>query len=240
MPGAKPRSVGEGAVPLPPGTCRTIVLRVLRCGLLLLFGLQAGIANADWSGISLKIGDTDADWKFRDENREAQVSEISFQIEDRTNSGLAVGANIGYMDLRLVADTDIATRKFDGQFFGIYLRQDYSITDSLSLHGMFGFRYASGNESGDPNINSDISWSETGIEFGVGFRFVNLRIMPFVAWSNVDGDISDDEGTKIFELEDPLTQGIRFDLYVEQTAFVRLEFVDGSRRGGYLVFVRRY
>lgn len=240
MPGAKPRSVGEGAVPLPPGTCRAIVLRVLRCGLLLLFGLQAGIANADWSGISLKIGDTDADWKFRDENREAQVSEISFQIEDRTNSGLAVGANIGYMDLRLVADTDIATRKFDGQFFGIYLRQDYSITDNLSLHGIFGFRYATGDESGDSVINSDISWSETGLELGIGFRFVNLRIMPFVAWDSVDGDISGDVGTSVFELDDPVTQGIRFDLYVERTAFVRLEFVDGSRRGGYLVFARRY
>jgi hypothetical protein len=37
-----------------------------------------------------------------------------------------------------------------------------------------------------------------------------------------------------------LTRGIRFDLFVERTAFVRLEFVDGSRTGGYLVFVRRY
>jgi hypothetical protein len=214
-------------------------LRILRCGLLLL-GLQSGVANADWSGISLTIGDTDVGWKFRDENREAQISEISIQIEDRTDSGLAVGASIGYVDLRLVADTDIATRKFDGQFVGIYLRQDYAVTDKLSLHGIFGFRYASGNESGDVDINSDISWSETGLELGIGYRIVNLRIMPFAAWSNLDGDISDEDGTRIFELEDPLTQGIRFDLYVEQTAFVRLEFVDGSRRGGYLVFARRY
>ena len=240
MPGANPESAGGGAGRLPPDTRRVTALRVLRCGLLLLLGLQPGIANADWSGISLNIGDTDVDWKFRDENRKAQISEISFQIEDRTDSGLAVGANIGYMDLRVVADTDIATRKFGGQFFGIYLRQDYSITKNLSLHGIFGFRYASGNESGDPDISSDISWSETGLELGIGFRFVNVRIMPFAAWNNVDGDISGDDGTSVFELEDPLTRGIRFDLYVEQTAFVRLEFVDGSRSGGYLVFARRY
>jgi hypothetical protein len=64
--------------------------------------------------------------------------------------------------------------------------------------------------------------------------------MPFAAWSDVDGDISGGEGASVFELEDPVTRGIRFDLFVEHTAFVRLEFVDGSRSGGYLVFARRY
>jgi hypothetical protein len=240
MPGANSRSAGGGAGPLPRGARRLPALRILQCGLLLLLGLQTGIADAEWSGISLNIGDTDVDWKFRDETRTAQISEISFRIEDRTDSGLSVGAAIGYMDLRLVADTDFATRKYSGQYFGIYLRQDYSITDNLSLHGIFGFRYATGDESGDSVINSDVSWSETGLELGIGFRFVNLRIMPFVAWDSVDGDISGDDGTSVFELDDPVTQGIRFDLYVERTAFVRLEFVDGSRRGGYLVFARRY
>lgn len=209
-------------------------------GLLLLLGLLAGTANADWSGISLNLGNTDADWKFRDENREAQISEISFQIEERTDSGLSVGASIGYMDLRVVGDTDIASRKFDGQFFGVYLRQDYSITDNMSLHGIFGFRYSSGNESGNSELDSNIDWTETGVELGIGFRFANLRIMPFAGWSDVDGDISGDDGTSVFELEDPVTHGIRFDLFVEQTAFVRLEFVDGGRSGGYLVFARRY
>lgn len=216
-------------------------IQALRClGLLLLLGLQSGNANAEWTGVSLNLGNTDVDWEFRDETREAQISELSFQIEERTASGLAVGASIGYMDLRVVADTDIATRKFDGQFLGIYLRQDYPVTDNMSLHGGFGFRYSSGNESGDSDIDSDIDWTETGFEFGIGFRVVNLRIMPFVAWSDVDGDISGEGGTSIFELEDPLTRGIRFDLFVERTAFVRLEFVDGSRTGGYLVFARRY
>jgi hypothetical protein len=239
MQGLNSRSVG-GADALPPRIRRVRALPVLRCGLLLLLGLHCGNAGAEWSGISLNLGNTDVDWAFRDENREAQISEISFQIEDRTSSGLAVGANIGYMDLRVVADTDIATRKFDGQFVGIYLRQDYSITDNLSLHGIFGFRYSSGNESGDSDIDSDIDWTETGVELGIGFRFVNLRIMPFAAWSDVDGDISGEDGTSVFELEDPLTTGIRFDLFVEPTAFVRLEFVDGNRTGGYLVFARRY
>ena len=239
MPGANLRFADEGRT-LAAASRRATAFRVLQCALLLLLGLQTGIAEADWSGISLHIGDTDVDWKFRDETRTAQTSEISFRIEDRTDSGLAIGANIGYMDLRLVADTDIATRKFSGQFFGIYLRQDYSITDNLSLHGIFGFRYATGNENGESDINSDISWSETGLELGIGFRFANLRIMPFVGWDTVDGDISGDDATSVFELEEPVTRGIRFDLYVEQTAFVRLEFVDGSRKGGYLVFARRY
>jgi len=242
MPGANPRSANGGAGHSIRQFRGTTIVDALRYfGLLLLLTLQAGIANAEWSGISLNLGNSDVDWKFRDEVREAQISEISFQIEDRTDSGLSVGANIGYMDLRVVADTDIATRKFNGQFVGIYLRQDYSITENMSLHGIFGFRYSSGNESGDSDIDSDIDWTETGFEFGIGFRFVNLRIMPFAAWSDVDGDISGGgDGTSIFELEDPLTRGIRFDLFVERTAFVRLEFVDGSRTGVYLVFARRY
>ncbi|MCP4410427.1 MAG: hypothetical protein GY807_22320, partial [Gammaproteobacteria bacterium] len=52
------------------------------------------------TGISFEVGNYDSDWEFKRDNREAQISEISFQIEDKTESGLTVGASIGYVDLR--------------------------------------------------------------------------------------------------------------------------------------------
>ena len=70
-------------------------------------------------------------------------------------------------------------------------------------------------------------------------RAIRLRIAPYAIYQDVDGDISGG-GTEVFEPDEPLTQGVRFDYFVEDTAFVRFEFVAGGRSGGYLSFVRRY
>lgn len=207
-------------------------------GLMLVF--TPGSASAEWTGISLDIANTDTDWKFRNETREASNSEISFQIEERTAGGLTVGAAIGYFDMRLLGPTAAETAKFDGQYFAILLRQDFAMTPRWSLHGGIGFKYASGTESGIAVDGADIDWTETDAELGIGFRVANLRVMPFAAWSEVDGDVSDSGGTAVFSMNQPDIQGIRFDLFTEQTAFVRLEFVSGGRTGGTLVFARRY
>ena len=214
--------------------------RALLAGLLLLLALQPGSASAEWTGVTLDLSNLDSDWDFRGETRESRNSQLQFSIEERTASGLAIGVAIGYFDMRLVSPSDADTLKFDGQYFGIYLRHDYAMTDSLSLHSGLGFKYASGSESGSSEDAAEVDWTETDVEIGIGIRVANLRIMPFAAWSDVDGDISDDNGTSVFSLEQPDTQGIRFDLYVEQTAFVRIELVTGSRTGGTLVFARRY
>ncbi len=214
------------------------VLRGIAVGLLL--ALHSGDASAEWTGISLDLANTDSDWNFGGEIRRASISEISFRIEERTASGLAVGAAIGYFDMRLLGTTPAETAKFDGQYFGVFLRQDFALTPRLSLHGGIGFKYASGTESGTEADGADIDWTETDAELGIGIRVGNLRIMPFAAWSEIDGDTSDSSGTNVFSLDRPDTQGIRFDLYTEQTAFVRLEFVTGSRSGGKLIFARRY
>ena len=208
--------------------------------LLLLLVFHSGIAGAEWTGVTLDLANTDSDWKYRNQVREARNSELSFSIEERTASGLAIGARIGYFDMRLVAPDDTETLKFDGQYFGIYLRHDLAIAERLSLHSGLGLKYASGTESGDAEDQAEIDWTETDVEIGIGIRAGNLRIMPFAAWNHVDGDISDENGTSVFDLVQSDTQGIRFDLYVEQTAFVRLELVTGSRSGGTLVFARRY
>jgi hypothetical protein len=82
---------------IPAGT--GILCLAARLSLLPLLFFSS-LAVADWTGVSFEIGNYDADWEFERDTREAQVSEISFQIEERTGSGLAVGASIGYFDLR--------------------------------------------------------------------------------------------------------------------------------------------
>ncbi len=231
------------AASLGSGDCRRFGhadLRAAAACLLLLLALRPGNASAEWTGISMDFANNTSDWKFRSETRQARNSEFQFSIEERTASGLAVGVAIGYFDMRLAGSTDLETIKFDGQYFRIYLRQDYAMTDKLSLHGGLGFKYASGTESGSAEERPSIDWNETDVEIGIGFLLGNLRVMPFAAWNDVDGDISGAAGTSTFGLERPDTLGIRFDLFVERTAFVGLELTSGSHSGGKLMFVRRY
>jgi hypothetical protein len=193
------------------------------------------------SGISFDIGNYDSDWGFGRETREAQISEISINIEDKTESNLTVGASIGYFDLRVVADSDSTAenRKFDGEFLGIYLRQPWQMSDKISLHGAFSIRYATGNESGEDDERAEIDWTESVFELGLSLRFGNLRIQPYTAYHDIDGDISDDI-TDVFEMDEALVHGLRFDYFVESTAFIRFEFFSDGQQGGYLSFVRRY
>jgi len=215
-------------------------LLVLRFSLLLLL-CYSGLANAQWTGVSLEIGNFDSDWDFGRDTREAQISEINFQIEEKTESNLTVGASIGYVDLRVVAASDSAaeTRKFDGEFISVYLRQPLRINDTISLHGAFSFRYTTGNESGDADERAGIDWTQSVFELGLSLRFRNFRIVPYAAYHDIDGDISDDI-TDVFEMDEALIRGLRFDYFIEDTAFIRFEFVSGGQEGGYLSFVRRY
>ncbi|MDH3388610.1 MAG: hypothetical protein OEN02_11955, partial [Gammaproteobacteria bacterium] len=172
-------------------------MSAVRFSFLLPLCLYSGLANAFWTGVSMEIGNYDADWVFAGDRREAQITTINFQIEEKTTSELRVGATIGYLDLRLVADTAADTKKFSGQYIGVYLRQPAHITDSLSLHGQLSFRYNSGNENGT-DIRTDIDWAESSLLLGLSLRISNLRIMPFALYQDIDGDINDDDATLIF------------------------------------------
>ena len=212
----------------------------LRFSLLLLL-CYSGLVNAQWTGVALELGNFDSDWEFENDTREAQISEISFQIEEKTASNLTVGATFGYVDLRVVVDSDSAaqTRKFDGEFIGIYLRQPFRINDNISLHGAFSIRYTSGRESGADDDRAEIDWTQSVFELGVSLRYANLRITAYTAYHDIDGDINADS-TDVFEMDETLSHGLRFDYFVEKTAFIRFEFVSGGFEGGYIHFVRRY
>lgn len=199
-------------------------------------------AAASWTGISFKLTNVDTDWAFGSETRESQSSELSFSIEERTDTNLSIGFEIGYFDMRVVAkrNSTAETQKFDGQFLGIYMRQPVRFNDWLSMHGRLSLGYGLGNESGDDeDEDAEIDWTSTAFELGFSLRFSNFRLTPYAVYHDIDGDISGD-GTDTFEMDDDLTQGIRIDYYTEDTAFIRFDFTTGGTVGGYISFVRRY
>jgi len=100
---------------------------------LLLSGFT-GLVKAEWTGVAFEIADTRSDWEFSDGTRETKINSIAFQIEERTASGLSVGGGIGYMTMRVDGNEEVETKKFDGEFFEIYFRQEFSISESFSLN----------------------------------------------------------------------------------------------------------
>ena len=187
----------------------------------------------------MDIADFDSDWKFDSGVREAQITSISFQIEEKFEAGLTVGGGIGYFDMRVRADSSVDAQDFDGQYLELYLRHPFRISDRIELYGRLGYRYYSGdNRGGDER--ADIDWSETNLQIGAGMRFAHLRVTPFVAYYNIDGDISDDIGTGSFENDDSVSQGVSFDYFVDDSAFIGLEIRTGYQSGGRLSFERRY
>jgi len=208
------------------------------CALLLLLG-GPGCASAEWTGVAMEFATLKTDWKFSDETREAKTNSITLKIEERTNIGLTVGGGIGYHFLSLDGQGGGDSTSFDAQNVEIYLRQEFALGDAVTLLGVLDFAWYTGDDDDDDD-QAEIDWSEVGVELGVNFRYRNLGITPFVSYTDVDGDTSGVDGGGGFELEDSFGQGVRFDIFVESTAFVSIELRTGSQTGGYIGFVRRY
>jgi hypothetical protein len=225
-------SLRVAAVDRPARSC---AWRERICALLLLLG-GPGCASAEWTGVAMEFANFNTDWKFSNETREAKTNSITLKIEERTNIGLTVGGGIGYHFLSLDGQDGGDSTSFDAQNVEIYLRQEFALGDAVTLLGVLDYAWY----TGDDGDEADIDWSEVGVELGVNFRYRNVGITPFVSYTNVDGDTSGLEDGGDFELKDSFGQGVRFDIFVESTAFVSIELKTGSQTGGYIGFVRRY
>jgi len=221
--------------------CRPLLTRLLDPAALFFFLFAChGAAVAETTGVALKISDLDSDWDFSGGTRTAKSNSLILQLEERTASGLTVGGSIGYQSFRLDGDSTTSSTKFDAENLEIYLRQEFSLSESTAIQGLVSYGYYTGEETSDDE-SADIDWSQVAVEIGMSYRVNNLKIMPFVSYIDVDGDITGaEEGDGSFELEDPFIQGINFDIYVETTSFIRIRLQTGSQSGGYLSFERRY
>jgi hypothetical protein len=189
--------------------------------------------------VALEIADYDSDWKFGDVTRVAKINSLSLQIEERAESGLTMGANLAYLSMRIGGDETTSSTKFEGESLQIYMRQDFPLGESTSLEGLLSYGYNTGRENVEGE-RADIEWSQVRVEIGLSFRFDSLRITPFASYTDIDGDISGVSSTGAFELDDPYSHGVRFDIFTESTAFVAIRLQTGSQTGGSISFVRRY
>ena len=222
---------------MPERLSTTGFLRAL-C-LLVLLGMPGAVV-AEWTGVEVEIGDLEVDWEFSDDVRQAKSNSLFLRIEERIQSGLAVGAGIGYYSLRLDAFDGGDKIKFEAYALEFYLRQEFQMNETLSIEPLLSYSLNDGRENSSADDRADLDWSQVTFELGLPIRLSNWRITPYVNYSSVDGDTSGVEQGGSFELEDPFSQGVRFDIFTESTAFIRIELQSGSQTGGYLSFVRRY
>lgn len=205
----------------------------------LLFFCFSGFARAEWTGVEFELGDIDADWEFADGIHSAQIRSLGFRFEEQTGGGLSIGGGIAYEELLVDGKSEFDAMDFSTANFEVYLRQQAQLGESVLLEGFLSYGYYGGYENTSDD-RADISWSQIDAEISLGFRIASVRLTPYARYTSVDGDISNDEGRFKFELEDPLSYGFRFDIFIEEGSYVTIRLQDGSQSGGYLTFVRRY
>jgi hypothetical protein len=212
----------------------------MRLSLVFLLLCCSGLARADWTGVEFELGDIDADWEFADGTHSTGIRSLGFRIEERAVGGLSVGGGLAYQELRVAGKGETDSKDFSTANFEIYLRQQVPLGESVLLQGLLSYGYYGGYENTSREDRADINWSQVDLEISAGFKFASVRLTPYARYTNVDGDIRNDQGSLNFELEDPYSYGFRFDIFLEETAFITIRLQDGSQSGGYLTFVRRY
>jgi hypothetical protein len=212
----------------------------MRVSLIFLLLCCSGLARADWTGVEFELGDIDADWEFSDGTHSTKIRSLGFRIEERAVGDLSVGGGIAYQELRVAGKGETDSKDFSTANFEVYLRQQVPLGESVLLQGLLSYGYYGGYENTSRDDRADINWSQVDLEISAGFKFASVRLTPYARYTNIDGDISNDQGTLSFELEDPYSYGFRFDIFLEETAFITIRLQDGSQSGGYLTFVRRY
>jgi len=197
-------------------------------------------ATAQLTGISVSIEDYSSTWQFGTLERTVDINQWSLNLEEKTTSALRVGVSLGQLGMR-VSDQVLPanTEKFDANSVGLYLRLPLMLGDTFSLQGRLSYRIYSGSDSNDID-SREIEWDETRVELGFSGQWQSVRLTPFVAYRTINGDITDNSGIELFDSIDEVSSGIRFDYFIEPTAYIRFQFTRGAREGGYLVFAREY
>jgi len=204
------------------------------------FSLANTPAGAQWTGISVDIGETTNDLQFETAQRSMRENSLSLHIEEKSATDLRIGFSLGVSDIRtanLLPPEN--AQKFEGGYLGLYLRLPLQMGEYFSLEGLFSYRYNSASSS-STSLPGEIEWHDSRLQIGLGAKFQALRVTPFIAYRNVRGDISNGSSTELFELAGKDSRGINFDYFLEPGAYIRFQLSRGEEQGGYLTFARVY
>jgi len=197
-------------------------------------------AAAEWTGVFVDIGESTTDLQFKTVQRTMRIDSLNLAIEEKTASPLRVGFSLGVSNIRTANLLPLGNaQKFDGGHLGFYLRYPQPMGEHMSFEASFSYRYNLASDS-STSVRSEIEWREARVQLGLGAKFGALRITPFIAYRDINGDISNGISTQIFDSVDSISRGISFDIFVEPTAYIRLQLFRGDEDGGYLTFARVY
>ena len=217
------------------------IIKFPRLSSFLLLLMVTPVAFSDRAGLSASIEEIESDWVFENNERSATTTRLNLQYEERTLSGLGVGANFGHLTTRVSnVSGPRDTVKFDASYFGVYLRYPIQLGEYFTLQNKLGYQYHSGSGNEEDVKDDDIDWREVDVELGLSGRFGNFRVTPFARFSDVDGDISDDTGTNSFENEENVSTGLSLDIFLDPTSFVRFRFTSGGQDSASLFFAREF
>lgn len=197
-------------------------------------------ALSDLTGIRAIVEESEIDLNFEDGQREARITRLGIEIEQKLQTGSYLGGSFGYLiDVNLRGDSDSESRGFDGEYLEVFLHHPFSVTDNLTFLTRLDYRYNSGNDN-DEDDPAEVDWSEVGLQFGLRYRFSHFRLTPYARYNYLDGDVDADSGNESFDIDDPVTGGIHLDYFTEETSFVRLSLESGGYSGFYLTFAAQY
>ncbi len=206
----------------------------------MLLAMMIQTVNADWSGTSLSIDEIESDWLFESNQRVSDTTRLNLHFEEKTRSGIGVGANIGRQTTRISNSSGPKnTEKFNASYVGVFLRYPFSFGDYFALHNQIGYRYHSGSVIDDTTTDR-IDWREISYQIGLSAMFSQIRLMPFAVISNISGDIQRDSSTETFENSEDVSTGLSIDLFVDPTSFVRFKFAASGDKLFSLRFAREF
>ena len=196
--------------------------------------------EAEWTGVSVDIGETITDLQFETAQRSMRSDSLSLHIEEKSATDLRIGLSLGVSDIRTANILPPGNaQKFEGGYLGLYLRLPVQMGENFSLEGLFSYRYNSASST-STSLPGEIEWHDSRLQIGLGMKFQALRVTPFMAYRNMRGDISNGISTELFDLVGSDSHGISFDFFLEPTAYIRFQLSRGDEEGGYLTFARVY
>ena len=211
----------------------TLVIFIAACSFI--FPHQS---EAEWSGVSLSLGETESVWEFSNFETDVELTEIFFRVENKTASGLRAGFAFGQSDLSLDPPGPTEVLTYGANFLHFDLSWLYEFEYGLSLQTQLGWRYYSGSGTND-DITADAGWTNGWVGVSPGLELGLIRLSPYWQAQRLDGDLGIDGLQRSFSRKETFSTGLNIDYLADETSFIRLNVGAGGDEGFLIEFIRR-